>query len=364
MIKFLVADTYYPQYLSYYYSQHRPESDILKSLFGTSDFYSQAITGWGHQAKTIVINDWLRQSRWAAKYLRGYYSLFTRWGLLARPELANLRRNLETDIFLQQIREYRPNIIYFLDITHFPPEVLTQLKHQGYLLLGQIASALPNKEYFQPFDLIISSLPNILNRVKRMGVRTYYQPLAFAPQVLPRLKPGGDHYQISHIGGYGAIHQERNRVLSYAAARLSIDFWGYSVSSLPQACPIRNTYHGEAWGKNMYQILADSRITLTKHIRLVAGPYANNMTLYEATGCGTLLLTDAKVNLHHLFEPEKELVTYRNSSELVEKARYYLKHESQRQRIASAGQQRTLRYHTYPQRMKQLIKYLTLEFKL
>jgi spore maturation protein CgeB len=79
------------------------------------------------------------------------------------------------------------------------------------------------------------------------------------------------------------------------------------------------------------------------------------MRLYETTGVGALLLTDWKQNLHELFEPDAEVVTYRTPEECVEKIRYYLEHEDDRARIAQAGQARTLRDHTYRSRMEELV---------
>ena len=79
------------------------------------------------------------------------------------------------------------------------------------------------------------------------------------------------------------------------------------------------------------------------------------MRLYETTGVGTLLITDYKDNLHTLFEPGKEVVAYSSAEECVERIQYYLKHDDEREAIARAGQQRTLREHTYYQRMQELV---------
>ena len=111
----------------------------------------------------------------------------------------------------------------------------------------------------------------------------------------------------------------------------------------------------EHWGIQMFQILFNSGITLNNHID-VANFYANNMRLYEATGAGTLLITDWKNNLNEIFEIGKEVVAYRNPEECVELIRYYLGHEKEREFIARAGQQRTLKEHTYFQRMQELVK--------
>jgi len=94
----------------------------------------------------------------------------------------------------------------------------------------------------------------------------------------------------------------------------------------------------------MYHVLNCSRITLNHHGDVL--PYANNMRLFEATGVGTLLLTDWKENLGEMFDPGKEVVAYRTPEECAELIRYYLAHDDERQAIARAGQGRTLREHT------------------
>jgi spore maturation protein CgeB len=86
--------------------------------------------------------------------------------------------------------------------------------------------------------------------------------------------------------------------------------------------------------------------------------FANNMRLYETTGVGTMLLTDRKTNLGELFKVGKEIEDYGSKEELVEKINYYLKYDKKRKDIATAGQKRTLRDHTYKKRMTELIRIL------
>ena len=71
---------------------------------------------------------------------------------------------------------------------------------------------------------------------------------------------------------------------------------------------------------------------------------------------GTLLITDCKENLHEMFEPGKEVVAYRSPEECAELIEYTLEHDEERETIACTGQQRTLREHTYYQRMQELVK--------
>ena len=100
-------------------------------------------------------------------------------------------------------------------------------------------------------------------------------------------------------------------------------------------------------------MLRGSFLTLNHHDDVP--PYANNMRLFEAKGVSTLLITDWKANLHEMFEPGKEVVSYRSAEECVEMIQYFLEHDKEREGIARAGQQRTLRDHTYYKRMQELV---------
>mgnify|MGYP000290633136 CR=1 FL=1 len=59
-----------------------------------------------------------------------------------------------------------------------------------------------------------------------------------------------------------------------------------------------------------------------------------------------------------LFEIDKEVVAYSSKEEAVELVRHYLEHSEESEKIAKAGQERTLRDHTYAQRMKELVPIL------
>jgi spore maturation protein CgeB len=104
----------------------------------------------------------------------------------------------------------------------------------------------------------------------------------------------------------------------------------------------------------MYQVLARARIAINRHID-VAERHANNMRLYESTGVGTMLITESFANLGEHFEPGREVATYEGAGDLAEHLGRYLSDDAERQRVAAAGQQRTLREHTYAQRMEELV---------
>jgi len=53
-----------------------------------------------------------------------------------------------------------------------------------------------------------------------------------------------------------------------------------------------------------------------------------------------------------MFEPDVEVVSYGSAEECAEKVRYLLEHDSEREAIAAAGQNRVLRDHTFERRAK------------
>lgn len=103
------------------------------------------------------------------------------------------------------------------------------------------------------------------------------------------------------------------------------------------------------FGLEMHRLLARSRLTFNLHTGVAEG-MAGNMRMFEATGNGCCLLTEAAPNMRDLFEPDTEVVTYTSIDEALEKARYLLENEPARHAIAEAGRRRTLRCHTMAQR--------------
>jgi len=75
---------------------------------------------------------------------------------------------------------------------------------------------------------------------------------------------------------------------------------------------------------------------------------------FEVPACGGFLLTGDADNLRDYYLDGKELVIFKNKSDLAEKCKYYLEHEAERKAIAEAGYQRTLKEHTYEKRFKEI----------
>ncbi len=322
--------------LASYAEQHRR---IQQECFGDSDFYSHGLALQGWQSADLIVNWEPLQQRWA-----GEHGVQGDWAAVA----------------LAQIEAQRPDVVYVQDMNLFPAELLLRLRQRARLVVGQIATPVVRDIPFGQYDLVISSFPHYVEELRRHGVCSCYQPLAFDPRVLETLEfPAYRERPIacSFVGGISNLHLEAHRLLDLLATETPAQFWGYGAASLPADSPVRQRHNGEAWGSEMFSVLAHSSITINRHGE-VALNYANNMRLYEATGCGALVITDYKDNLPELFEVGKEIVAYRSPEECVALVQYYLDHPEEAEAIAAAGQQRTLRDHSYALRMAQTAELL------
>jgi hypothetical protein len=387
-MKFLILNTDYFEFLCWLYAQYpgleeepyeRQMQVRMESLFGVADFYSSNLRKLGYEADDIHANNEFMQKAWAREYglrVERTVSISQKWREILqqvrrlaaktpmrylKPLFRPLIRSLDNqqswfyEILAAQIKHYKPDIVLNQAMGSIDSRFLKEMKPYMRLLIGQIASPLPQGEDFSCYDLVISSLPNFVEYFRKLGIPSELNRFAFEPKVLERFKANNKAtVSVSFVGSLFQTHTARVRWLEYLCHELDVKIWGTGIDGLPKNSLIRQCYMGKAWGVKMYQILRKSKITLNYHID-VAGPYANNMRLFEATGVGTLLITDWKKNLYEMFEPGKEVVTYRSPEECVELIRYYLKHDKEQEAIARAGQKRTLQEHTYYHRMQELV---------
>lgn len=369
-MRIAIVDTYYAAFLSAQYKKNptwkslpyaQQLERLLDECFGTSDFYSRHLNKLGWEAQDLIVNCLPLQEAWAKEngvdYSRLALSLphrFFRLPLIGRS-LAALPGLVE--IALAQIKKNRPDVLYCQDLSFFPPRVLRSLREHVGLIVGQIACPLPPEDFVREYDLILTSFPHFVPRLRTLGVASEYFRIGFDTRVLEKLGHVEKDIPASFVGGISRHHGKAVPTLEYLARNTPIQFFGYGAGSLDSSSPILSSHHGEVWGLDMYRALARSQVTLNRHIN-VAENNANNMRLYEATGMGTLLVTDRKDNLGDLFEIGKEVVAYSSQEEAAELIRYYIDQPDEAKAIANAGQRRTLSEHTYAQRMAELVPIL------
>jgi len=354
-VRILIIDTCYPAFLERHYAA-RPSlraasygdqwRALMDTFFGTADAYSHNLRALGHDAHEVVANCVPLQHAWAREHghtrdIRGV--------------------SPEESIVVEQARAFEPDVVYVQHVHFLSDEALMRLKEISGFLVGQIATEPPRASRLRRFDLLVTCLPPFAERFRAQGVPTELLRLGFDERALTRVEATGAERGVHpavFVGSLGRTqHRRANAHLARAARRAPLEFWGYNTRLWPPWSPVRRRYHGEAWGLDMYRVLYESRIAVNRHGG-IAGNFAVNMRLYEASGMGALLLTDGGESLDRLFGIGQELVVWNTASELQELIHHYLRDEAARREIAAAGQRRTLREHTYAHRMQELVSIL------
>jgi len=253
---------------------------------------------------------------------------------------------------LARVEAFKPDVVHVQCVDGLRPAAVRELRSRVRFVSGQIAAPVPNWVDLKAYDLLISSLPNFVQRFRREGVDAEWLPLAFEPLISRTVRHERDT-SVSFVGSLSPAHGDRIEMLEHVADSVPIDVWSADLRRLSAKSPLRRHGHGSAWGIDMYRVLARSRITINHHIDVADG-YANNLRLYEATGMGCLLVTDAGRNLGDLFEVGREVVTYGDARECRDVVAYYVDHPEEADEIAAAGRARTLRDHTWDDRMARL----------
>ncbi len=352
-MKILLIDTYYEQFLDDLYAREPSLADqdfdtqlqrLLAQAFSVGDAYSDSLRAIDCDCLEIIANASPLQARWAAEH-----------DLAPTGDPKERMRQ----VVAAQISHYKPDVLFVFEWCPLGDAFLAEVKSHVKLLVGQIASPLPQNRTFAAYDLMVSSWPPIVDYFRDQGIDAESLKLAFDARIANRLVREKPLYDVTFVGGFAPSHADRVPWLERVLQDVEVDIFGYDLSRVPPGSPIHSRFRGPAWGWEMYDVLRRSRITLNLHANIeVGGVYAKdvaaNMRLYEATGVGTCLVTEQKDNLTEMFERDTEVVTFNDFDDCANKVRHLLDHDEERTRIAEAGRRRTLRDHTYLIRMAEL----------
>lgn len=257
---------------------------------------------------------------------------------------------------------------------------------------------------FGEADGVVTCIPEVAQRLSGQGLRAVHLHHGFATHVLeqvppPTVSPARELLFLGSIFRGADFHLERERLLltlarqvpltllspAYAALRgeahrrLWLRRLGYLATyparwvptlrralaamplvgealALPEFPP--DLVHPElaprlrpaVYGLEMFTRLRQSQVVLNTHIDL-SPVSASNVRMFEATGIGACLLTDAKSNLSSLFEPDREVVAYTSAADCADRAQWLLQHPEACAEIGQRAQARVLREHTQQQRV-------------
>jgi spore maturation protein CgeB len=262
-------------------------------------------------------------------------------------------------VLKEQIQAASPDIVYVQDLNIVPPALAEWIKRSGAKLVGEIASPLPPDSFLLKYDLIVSALTPVVQKLESINVKSEWVPLGFDLDNWHRFKQdsGERKEDVVFVGSISKLQRSTIPLLksiSKTVQNLSVygpRSTGYALSD----SNLGHIYRGQAWGKQMFSILGNAKIVINRHGEIAEG-YATNMRMFEATGMGSLLLTDASKNIEKLFIPNEEVICYENPQNAAEAIEFLFSNSLKLQEIARNGQIKTHNEHTYEKRALDLIQ--------
>ena len=251
---------------------------------------------------------------------------------------------------------------------------LSNSKHLVYALCEKEISADFLQHSFEPAILDKTKIPE--RRINKLGffgnLDTYTSDFKERNRLLLKISDSGNILQV-----YGTIYKPKPlERLKYSAIKSRHNFsrklsglfpfeitkkWSQIDNLPPNPWPLEKTFSQKVkpplFGHQMLQTLSNYQIAFNYHNKHT-GDNACNMRLFEATGVGCCLLTDHKSDICSIFEPDVEIVTYSSAEEAISKAKYLIADPKSTQKIALAGQKRTLSGYTTEKQVDHLVYHL------
>jgi spore maturation protein CgeB len=269
----------------------------------------------------------------------------------------------------QMVKELKPDFIVHTK-NELPAEVFYELMRSIRVIQWHpdpiIQDWLPS--FVKAADVFFTMSEGLLEEFRKINANSFWLTQAFEPSFF-EIKEIAQRdsklfsADIAFVGNLGSMTQYLNRRRSL---NLVIDsgfdfkWWGpripRKISTLPLILgKLGRSYGGQfVWGESYAKVAKLSKIFLAfdsmPHLRK-----SMSARMYTAVGCGAFYMCRHVQGIEEVLEPDREIITFDSDDEMIDKIRYYLPRETERRRIAGAGQARVLRDHTYEVRVRQLL---------
>lgn len=241
-----------------------------------------------------------------------------------------LPRNVSIEaILLAQIEQHRADVFYNIDPMRYGSEFVRKLPGCVKKTVAWRAAPSPGAD-FEAYDLVVCNFPSILRSYQARGWSSAYFSPAHDPVMDAYAANTERPIDVLFVGGYSRHHRRRAGILEAVAARnreLKIVFhldqsrltrWAESAVGplLPlgrhrRPPGIRRVSQAPIFGLDLYAALSRAKIVLNGAVDMAGGD-RGNMRCFEATGCGSLLLSD-QGNYPEGFVPDVTFLSYESA---------------------------------------------------
>lgn len=269
---------------------------------------------------------------------------FTKW--CEKHNFKNVKQN-RFDNLLLQILYYKPDIIYFHEIWFYELDFFIKLRFllKNIIIMGWDCAPRTscNMYRLRYTDKVFTCSKHKEEQFLEHGINSLLVGHFFDKDMLKTLPVSKKEYDIVFAGTLDMSTCDGRVHLLKELISQGINLKIFGKTNDPDLQPFCCE---PVFGNEFLNVLHRAKIVLNLHVTDDI-KYSGNIRMYEATGVGSLLLTDYKEDMKSKFVLNEEVITYTSVNDLIQKIRYYLQNEKIREIIALNGQKRTLNDYTY-----------------
>lgn len=304
-----------------------------------------------------IIAVWIYELRYGLSYeTLHYFPTLMKHGEVSMFPLESFSDACLMDTVLMQ----KPDLMFFkLYRDWIQPETIRYItKDMGIKTIGHFGDDekyfddgdCQTQDYANCFDTVLTTYKPALVRYTEMGIQARHFQYGANHKLYKRQRVK----RSINISFVGDMRPHRVHILNYLVYhKLEPKVWGTGWRGQDNDTTILTT-------EQYIQNINKTKINLN-----VSKDFVNEKEVHQIKGrdfeipmCGGFLLTGYSELLKEHFKFGKEIETYSDVRECLDKCKFYLSHDSARERIAAAGYARAHKEHTYEQKFKELFKSL------
>ncbi|HTF82866.1 MAG TPA: glycosyltransferase [Cytophagales bacterium] len=288
--------------------------------------------------------------------------------------IAKLSRSIQIQEFNNEIHRQaqllKPDVVLVYKGAYVKPETIITLK-QKYLIVnfypdvsfhthgGLLLKTLPLYHHiFTTKTFGITDLKNQFGYTQATFIPHGYDPTLHRPLTVPDNLKAHFNCDASFIGGWSDKKEELVSEIKTLSPHMVLKIWGgrwHNSTSNNLKESIQHTgIHGDLYVLGINA----SKINLGIVHEQVKGASSGDLITsrtFHIPGSGGFMIHEHNEESVLYFKEDVEAVFYRNKKDLAEKVKYYLSHDTEREKIRQAGHQRAVSEHSLDKRAQRVV---------
>jgi len=209
-----------------------------------------------------------------------------------------------------------------------------------------------SRYYALLFNCVFTTLKSYQKRYKEEGIKdVYFTSLTDATNFHP-IKTE-KKYDVTFIGSQKLDKAGRYEMIKYLKDNgISVKVFGFGWENYPE---IKDVYGGPLESDQVVKVTNESKINLCFSKDNIGRPQMK-AKIFEVGACNSFTLCEYAPDYDNYFDEGKDIVFFKNQEELLNKVKYYLAHDKEREKIAKAAYSRVVREYALQTELKNFIK--------